>query len=271
MSRGGQEQLERPITVSDLVSDLAALGVAPGDILLVHSALRAVSGERSMVLGGPVAIVEALQRALGPDGTLVMPAFSADYSEPASWVNPPAPEAWWPMVREHWPAFRPDRTPTHRIGIVPETFRAMRDVLRSDHPQSSFCAWGANASELLRGHRPETGLGDDSPLGTLHRMDGRALLIGCGWGSNTCFHLAEYRMRRPPQRVRQGAPMIEHGPRHWIEWEDLDIDTSDFEALGEAFEQSGKVRVGRVGRATARLFSVRSAVDFARRWLDRHR
>lgn len=271
MSRGDEDSLERPITASDLASDLDALGVNAGETLLVHTALRAVSGERSMVLGGPVAIIDALQRTLGREGTVVMPAFSADYSEPSSWINPPAPPAWWPLVRQHWPAYRPDQTPTHRIGVVPETFRAMRDVLRSEHPQSSFCAWGAAASDLLRDHRPETGLGEDSPLGALYRADARVLLLGCGWRSNTCFHLAEYRLQRPPGRVRQGAPMIEDGQRHWIEWEDLDIDPSDFEPLGEAFAQSGKVRVGHVGRATARLFSIRSAVDFAHQWLDRHR
>lgn len=271
MSRGEDGELERPITESDILSDLHDMGVLAGEVLLVHSALRAVAGERSMVLGGPVAIVEALQRTLGREGTLVMPAFSADYSEPSSWINPPAPAAWWPLVRQHWPAYRPDQTPTHRIGVVAETFRAMRDVLRSEHPHSSFCAWGAHASDLLRDHRPEAGLGENSPLGALYRMDARALLFGCGWGSNTCFHLAEYRMRREPPRVRQGAPLLEDGARRWVEWDDLDIDARDFEALGEAFEQSGKVQLGRVGRATARLFSVRSAVDFARRWLDRHR
>ncbi len=81
-----------PATVRSLADDLSALGVRPGMTLLVHSSL-------SWVCGGAVAVVMALERVLGPEGTLAMPAHSSDLSEPSRWKNPPVPEPWWDVIR----------------------------------------------------------------------------------------------------------------------------------------------------------------------------
>src|SRR5689334_19612096 len=58
------------VTRASLAADLAALGVRRGDTLLVHASLRSLG----WACGGPVAVVLALRDALGPDGTLVVPA-----------------------------------------------------------------------------------------------------------------------------------------------------------------------------------------------------
>lgn len=55
-----------------LASQLAALGVERGGILVVHASFRSVGP----VDGGPGALIEALSEALGPEGTLVMPSFT---------------------------------------------------------------------------------------------------------------------------------------------------------------------------------------------------
>ena len=87
-----------------------------------------------------MAVIVALQKALGSDGTLVMPAHSPDLTEPSGWESPPVPESWWPVIRENMPAYDPELTPTRSMGIIAETFRKQRGVLRSAHPQVSFCA-----------------------------------------------------------------------------------------------------------------------------------
>lgn len=52
-------------TRASLTSDLRALGVAPGDVLMVHASVRAI-GE---VLGGPDEIHLAIKDAVTTDGT----------------------------------------------------------------------------------------------------------------------------------------------------------------------------------------------------------
>ena len=69
----------QPATVASLAHDLARLGVEPGMTLLVHSSLSALG----YVIGGPVAVVQALEGVLSPRGTLVMPTQTGDLSDPA--------------------------------------------------------------------------------------------------------------------------------------------------------------------------------------------
>jgi len=268
--RHGSGVARRIVTRPDLVRDLTGLGVAPGQTLLVHSSLRAVAGPDGLVVGGAVAVIDALTEALGDDGTLVMPAHSASLSEPSRWSNPPIDPAFWPTVRELWPPFRPDATPTQAIGVIPEVFRSMDGVERSDHPQVSFCARGPAAAALLRDHPLSDGLGEGGPLGRLRARGAQGLLLGCGWESCTAFHLAEHALPDAP-RHEEGAPLLRDGRRAWVTFDTLAYDADDFGALGAAFEATGAATAGQVGHAHCRLFELPAAVAFATEWLRDHR
>ena len=54
-------------TRKSLRTDLAALGLTPGDAVLVHAALRSVGP----ILGGPDTLIDALTDAVGPGGTIL--------------------------------------------------------------------------------------------------------------------------------------------------------------------------------------------------------
>jgi len=180
---------ERPNTRESLAVDLRALGVAQEMTLLVHASLSALG----WVAGGPVAVVQALIDAVTPQGTLVMPANTADNSDPADWLYPPVPEAWWPIIRAQMPGFDPAITPTRMMGRIAETFRTWPGTVRSGHPQASFSAWGREAQVIIANHSLEFSLGETSPLARIYERDGWVLLLGVGHGSNTSFHLGEYR------------------------------------------------------------------------------
>ncbi len=257
---------KQPCIHPQIVHDLHELGVQPGMVLLVHSSLSALG----WTPGAAVTVIQALLEALGPQGTLVLPTHSTDYTDPTGWQNPAVPEAWWPLIYEHMPAYDPRLAPTRGIGRIPEQFRTWPGALRSDHPHFSFTALGPQARFITANHSLDFGLGENSPLARIYDLGGWVLLLGAGYDSNTSFHLAEYRQPHPPRKPN-GAPIIENGRRQWKTLQEIDLHSDDFAALGADFEQQGHVRVGKVCMATARLFPQRAAVDFAVDWLRQHR
>ncbi len=251
-----------------LASHLAALGVRPGATLLVHSSVKALG----FVPGGTVAVAQALQDAVGPGGTLVVPTQTGDNSDPAGWRNPPVPEAWWPVIRAETPAFDPVLTPGRGMGALAEQLRTWPGAVRSGHPTTSFAAVGARAAEIVAVHDLDSQCGERSPLATLERVGAQVLLLGATFGSCTCFHLAEYRVPHAAQRRQlAGAVLDVDGARAWVTWADLDVDEGDFDRIGSAFVDSGAVSTGRVGDATSHLFGLGAAVAFAASWMADNR
>ncbi len=254
--------VQGPGTRQNIAADLRALGVSAGDVLIVHSALSSLG----WVNGGPVSVIQALMDVLTPAGTLVMPAHSGDYSDPAAWENPPIPKEWQALVRRTMPLFEADRTPTRGMGRIAELFRTWPDVRRSAHPQVSFAAWGSEADFVTSGHELDYSLGERSPLARIYDLDGLVLLIGVGYDRNTSLHLAEYRVASPAL-TRSGAPWLRDGEKVWQEFDDVELNDEVFPEIGQGLEEQGAVILGSVRAARCRLMAQRTAVDFARAWL----
>lgn len=255
-----------PATIGSLTDDLSALGVAPGMVLLVHSSLSSLG----WVCGGAPAVVLALEKALGPEGTLVMPSHSGDLSDPSRWRNPPVPEEWWDCIRRETPAYDMDLTPTRGVGAIPECFRKQRGTLRSAHPEASFAARGPMAEEITGCDSLDFPTGDKTPLARLYDLDGWVLLLGTGFECVSSLHLAEYRAAYAGRKViRCGSPVMVDGERRWVEYDDVQSDDSVFPRIMAGFVEGGaNVRSGRVGRGTAMLMPQRALVDYAVRWFE---
>jgi aminoglycoside 3-N-acetyltransferase len=260
---------ELPATVGSIARDLAALGVRPGMTLLVHSSLRSLG----YVCGGAVAVIAALERALGDDGTMVVPTHTSTLSEPSLWMNPPVPPAWFPIIRNETPPFDPELTPAVHMGIIPETYRRRSGVVRSAHPMVSFAAGGRLRHRIIDDHPLEFGLGESSPLGRLFELDAHVLLLGVDHDRNTSMHLAEHRAAwEGKEELMQGSPIVVDGERVWAKYRDLDYDSTDFLRIGACFEDdTDHVTIGDVAQSTARLMRIRPLVRYATEWMQRMR
>jgi aminoglycoside 3-N-acetyltransferase len=254
-------ETSKPNTRESIGQDLRRLGVRPGMTLIVHSSLRALG----WVAGGPVAVVQALMDVVTEEGTIVMPAHTGNYSDPVNWSNPPVPQPWWETIYQAMPAFNPELTPSYKMGAIAEAFRTTPGVIRSNHPQVSFAAWGKMAHEITDRQSLEYGLGERSPLARIYDLNGWVLLLGVDYSRNTSYHLAEYRSPGTVD-VTLGAPIIEQGQRVWKRFRDIELDSDIFPEIGQELELVERVMHGPVGQAQCRLFEQRRAVDHAVLW-----
>ncbi|XVV14838.1 aminoglycoside N(3)-acetyltransferase [Actinoplanes sp. CA-131856] len=257
-------------TRDSLTREFTSLGARTGDVLLVHSSLRAIG----WVCGGTTAVVQALLDAVGPGGTVVVPAQTPDNRDPARWSHEAVPSEWWDTIREHLPAFDPRLTPSAGMGAVAERVRTWPGAHRSGHPLTSFAAAGPAAEALMARHDLASLLGDGSPLAALERAGAKVLLLGVGFEKCTAFHLAESR-RGHPSVVQLTAVMHTGNGREWVPYETIGLDDHDFGDLGAdyeaAYDKNDSLRRGMVGAAASRLFPIREAVRFAESWLAHRR
>ena len=162
-------------TQVQIANDLIALGVRKSGVLLVHASLRSLG----KVPGGAETVVCGLLRALGKNGTLLMPALS------------------YAHVDANNPVFDVLNTPSC-IGTLPEYFRTRTGTIRSVHPTHSVCGVGQKAESLLKEHYLDTTpCGEHSPFRRLREVRGQILFLGCGMRPNTSMHAIEELVQPP--------------------------------------------------------------------------
>jgi aminoglycoside 3-N-acetyltransferase len=264
-----EDRSPEPVTADSMASDLRALGVETGGTVLVHASLSSLG----WVCGGAPAVIDALRRVVGEDGTAVMPTHSPGNRDPTDMGNPPVPESWYDTVREAMPPYRPGVTPTRGMGAVAECFRSWPGVRRSAHPQHSFAARGPDARLVTADHPLDRSLGEASPLARVYDLAGDVLFLGTTHATNTSLHLAEYRADLDIPTETHASAVLVDGEREWVEWTDLAVDDGDFPACGEAFETAhpGAVETSTVGVADAKLLAQPPLVDFVVEWFEASR
>jgi len=164
----------RAFTPADLKSALLELGVAPGDVVMVHSAFDSFLGFQ----GGPVDAIRTLQEVVGARGTLMMPTIPFRGTAVEYALGDPVFDA---------------RQTVSRMGLITEVFRRSPGVLRSSHPTHSVAVWGNRADAIIAGHEhAETPCGRRTPYARLLEYDGRILLAGVPANTMTfCYFVAE--------------------------------------------------------------------------------
>lgn len=224
------------IAPAALAEQLAALGLRPGELLLLHVAFRALGP----VEGGPAGLLAALEAVLGPAGTLAMPSWGDDDDAP----------------------FDPATTAAASdLGATAEIFRRQPGVRRSGHP-FAFAARGPLAAALLRDPLPLPPHGPASPAGRLHELGGRILLLGVGHEANTTLHLAEA-LAAVPYGVPKHCTVLEQGQPRRVEYRETDHCCACFAQADGWLRPRGRQREGRVGNTKARLLAAQDLVAAA--------
>ena len=261
-----------PLNADEVAGDLRRLGVAAGDVVMVHASLRAVGP----VERGADGVIDALEAAVGPDGTLLMTLGARD---DWSWVND-RPEPQRAALLVDAVPFDHLRTPVDPdVGALAEVFRQRPGTTVNDHPEARFGARGRLASELLRDAPWHDYYGPGSPLERLVRSGGKVLRLGADLDTVTLLHYAEYLAPvAGKRRVRRHRLVIGRQGPEVRTVECLDDNQGIVAHPGEdyfavilrRYLATGRASQGLVGRATSELIDGADIVDFAVTWMGEH-
>jgi len=213
---------------SGLSKALISLGLQPGDALL------AVLGDPlPSSLGSPDQTIEQILLVIGPNGTLVIPAFRLCSGSDDS--LPPAAQA----LMKH------------------------SGAMLSNHPTHPVVAIGALAQVVTENHAASTAFGRKSPLFKLLQARGKVLQIGCDFAENPMVFVAEEIAR--PAYIDRARPIETTLPsgKSAIKWIRQPGCHRGFGVLTEALECKGAIGEGSWRATTLRLVSARSIVDEA--------
>jgi aminoglycoside 3-N-acetyltransferase len=158
----------------DLESMLRAVGVKSGDTVMLHSAFGGSSGFR----GSPKELADAFLRSVGPSGNLLM--VSLPYSSSTH------------EYLKKLKTFDVRQTPSH-MGIISESFRRRKDVLRSFHPTHPVLAFGPQAEWIIADHdKCLYPCGPGSPFEKFSKLGGKVVFFNVPFATMTLFHYLEH-------------------------------------------------------------------------------
>ena len=266
------------ITRTMLLEGFRELGLTPGGLAMVHSSLSAFG----WVEGGAETVIEALLEALGPEGTLVLPALCQQDQNrrDQTWDITRSPSdvgkitevfrTWNQRSTADGVPPRPSGPPLPEgrgDGPLPDR---RGHVLRSDHFTHSVCALGPLAEEIVSGHKTAYGrtspwgqraFGHGSPWEKLYEHNALYCFLGVTFRVHTMRHfiqsvLLEETLERLPEEPRAKLDILAadwHKPGIFPWWQG--------EQEEEALAARGLIRYVQIGNATCRSIPTRTAVD----------
>ncbi|MFN5347486.1 MAG: AAC(3) family N-acetyltransferase [Bacteroidota bacterium] len=246
-----QKNNNQLLTKEDLIDQIKNIGVAKGDHLLVHCSLSKIG----YINGGALTLIEALLEAVGPEGTLLMPAF------PAKGRNKD-------YLLENT-VFELNNTPS-QMGATSETFRKMTGVKRSFHPTDSVCAFGKEADYFTNSHFGNiTPYNEFSPFRKLCNKHGKILMLGTTLnGACTNLHTLEdavvFKYPVYDDQIFTVKMIDHHGIIHAMETKvhnPLWSAKRNCDALKPLFEKEQALINGKIGEATCMLIDANKMLE----------
>lgn len=241
-----------------LVDQLRSVGLNEGDCVLVHSntdSLAKLDDEIAVdpFLGMKV-LREALLRAVGENGTVIVPTFTFSFCQGRFYD---------PLKR------------SSEVGLFSNFFMKSEGAIRSHHPIFSFSATGREAAELMN-DVPSTAYGKGSVFDRFRQLNGKILFFNVPFQCCTFVHHIEemhgvdYRyMKKFEGKIRVDGEYFDCVAEFFVR--DLERDVkSGFESFEIKIRDKGIIRyeetcTGRIG-----LCSSQNLFEFGIRVLDSH-
>ncbi|OYS21910.1 AAC(3) family N-acetyltransferase [Lactobacillus taiwanensis] len=254
-------------TKDDFEKALIAANISSTDKVIVHTALS----KFYYVPGGPESLVQALKGVI-TQGTIMMPSEVSTNCDPASWEYPPVRKDLIQVVRDNMPPYNPDTSPSEGLGITPEYFRKLPDVVRSPHPYLPIAIWGKDKDKIAKKQPLDLPYGINSPLDYLYQNNGKILFLGTNYETCTMLHYAESIIERKTETYTAATGTDPDGKTIWTNYQNIDMDIyDDFNDLGLAFEthNSSEFIQVNLNNGFIKAINVKPLVDFAKTWFRR--
>lgn len=209
------------------------LGIRQGNILFIHSSLLSFGLPQGLTPTHlPSYIYDLLTRAIGAQGTIVVPTFNTGFCDGQ--------------------AFDRQETPSRFMGAFSEYVRQLPDSMRTTHPIHSIAAIGSKTEKITQADT-ESAFSKGGAFDTLLNLNAKVLLLGADINAVSFIHLVEQEMNVPYRIWRTfGGEYIEKG-LHEIreykmfarnrEWNPI-LDLSSIEALLEAQNKMYRHKIG---------------------------
>lgn len=229
---------------AELVEAFHGIGLCEGDLVLVHSSLRALGP----VDGGASTLIDALLKAVGPSGTVSVPTHT------------------FRVVNTAQPVFHQTLTPSN-LGVLPNVFRQRAEAVRGLHPTHSLAAIGPKAKEFVAGQECEsTPCALGGPYDRLRQWGGKILILGVGLECCTFFHGCEEWAELPMatrEEASQFYSITAEGQVYPIQLHTHMVNTWDqYPRLEPALRDVGALRISHIGTCETRLLDARKAADW---------
>jgi aminoglycoside 3-N-acetyltransferase len=242
------------VTIEQLTSVLRAVGVRPGDGLLVHSAVqflgRPVGGIETYYRGLCQALgIEAGQVPATDQGTFAVPTFNFAFARG---------EPYDPQV-----------TPSAGMGAFSEYVRTRPEARRTPHPMQSLAVVGAHADDLA-GRDTPSAFDSGSAFERMLELNFKLLLLGADIQAVSMLHYSEQRLNVPYRYWKEFTGQY-HTPAGWerrtyrMFARDLELDAQiELYPVQKALQSQGKWQMATLNYgqvSTCRLRDFVTAID----------
>lgn len=186
----------KPVRQEDVIACLEAVGIQPGDGLLVHSALQYLGQPE----GGLEMYLQAILAVIGAGGTLVVPTFNFGFARGQP--------------------FDLHNTPAEGMGAFSEYVRQRPGARRTPHPMQSVAVIGRWAEDLA-GRDTASAFDPGSAFEYMWELDRagtnpfKLLLLGADIAASSIFHLVEQRCRAPYRYWKEFSGPVRVDGERW--------------------------------------------------------